>query len=180
MTWTRVKRWIGMHPIWTISLATIVTGLAVAAADILLALAEDSGKLSADIRQALDRYGIPATVFLASLSVAAGVTLVAGRARRPLARLLWCVGWDFVLVALAMGGLLMVGIAMAPDFYLGWGFRWDLVPVAWLVASTAIGLSHLIGWAVGGLITLHKVDTGQWENVLPPQQAKGHEPAGEQ
>jgi len=176
MTWTRLRTWIGRHPVRAVSLATFAWLLAVKVAVCVAAILV--GRFRLPIKP-----GLWLLVLLAAglaLGVAGSTCLIAclrGKAGLPLKLVLPGVCWAPLVCLLTVAVLTTVGLAVSgvnvATAVHDRGYQ-KMVALVFLVGWVIVTFSQTFGLVAAAWITRRQIRRGRWEvtrPVAPPERS---------
>lgn len=171
MIWTRIKRWLAMHPLWCIlatspvALCVVVLVVQVVAMVLLMGY---RGSEPGTVLVVLVAGGICGGWFVAGGVVAWLVGMLRGRAGLPLdtvRRRLWWVWLALAPLSWPMAAMLLA-LAMDWDERPGFGSFLAIV-VGALVVAAVPALGALAGLHVAELWTRRRMASGRWVTIVP-------------
>ena len=176
MTWTRIKRWIGMHPVWAVSLVTFAWLLAVKVAVCVTAILV--GRFRLPISPGLWFLALLAAGL--ALGVAGSTCLIAclrGKAGLPLESVLPGICWAPLVCLLTVAVLMTVGLAVSgvnvTTAVHDRGYQ-KMVALVFLVGWLIVTFSQTFGLVAAAWITRRQIRRGKWEVTTPVESPKEH------
>jgi len=176
MTWTRVKRWIGRHPVWAVSLATFAWLLAAKVAVCVMAILVNRFRLPIN----------PGLWFLVlsaaglALGVAGSTCLIAclrGKAGLSMMSVLPGICWAPLVCLLTVAVLMTVGLAVSgvnvATAVHDRGYQ-RMVGLVFLVGWVIVTFSQTFGLVAAAWITRWQIRRGRWEVTIPVDYPKEH------